>query len=206
MESCRTSNWSGGLILERQRELLANLEGLIPNDVGLRLASLASLIPSDLAIVEIGSYKGKSTCYLASGSRIGQGARVYAIDPWDLPGNATGRFKFADPTTYSTFVEQVFQAEVEDLVTPIRAFSSSLAKIWRQKIGLLYIDGSHTEKDVQRDWDLWSPFLAEPSVVAFDDYDTERNPGVKRVVDSLVARKNRHWEFGPHPLAIGMSL
>lgn len=193
-------------MLDRQKAILSGLDGLISEEVGMRLADLASLIPSHLAIVEIGSYKGKSTCYLASGSRTGQGARVYAIDPWDLPGNVTGRFRFANPDTYNSFVEQVFQAGVEDLVTPFRAFSSVLAKLWIQKIGLLYIDGSHTEKDVRRDWDLWSPFLAEPSVVAFDDYNTERNPGVKKVVDSLITRKDRHWEFGPHPLVVGMSL
>lgn len=186
------------------RDTLAALEGLIPEAVGLRLASLASSVPADRCIVEIGSYKGKSTCYLAAGARAGLGAPVFAIDPWELPGNITGRFHFADRETREAFTAQVARAGLTAQVTPFRAFADLLAPFWLRPIGLLYIDGSHAEGDVWNDWSLWSPHLAPGGIVAFDDYRTPRNPGVAAIVDRLrYERTGMRWEEGPAPLVVG---
>lgn len=186
-------------------ERLAALEGLIPEAVGLRLAELAAEVPPEHAIVEVGSYRGKSTCYLAAGARAGLGAPVFAVDPWDLPGNITGRFGFADPATRRAFHAQVASVGLADRITAFRARSEDLARHWTRPIGLLYIDGSHTEADVRRDWECWSPLLAPAWTVAFDDYRTERNPGVARVVDRLMASSaiGATWEIGPAPLVVG---
>lgn len=187
---------------------LRGIEGLISEEVGLRLAALASAVPSTQVIVEIGSYKGKSTCYLGAGARAGQGAHVYAVDPWTLPGNTPGRFKFDSQSVMSDFARNIDAMKLNDLVTPFHSFSLVAARTWANsgygtRIGLLYIDGSHTAADVLTDWMSWSPFLARGASVAFDDYDTARNPGVKRVVDTLRAIKGSEWELGPHPLIVG---
>ncbi len=185
------------------QERLAALEGLVSHELGMTLAGHASLVPASKAIVEVGSYKGKSTCYLATGARYGLGAPVYAVDPWNTVGNITGRFGFAAPETYAAFQAQVASMGfTKDEVTPKRAFSTVAAKTWprHHRIGLLYIDGSHTAKDVLADWRAWSPFVDVGGVIAFDDYDTPKNPGVKVVVDSLRAMPGYVWTFGPHPL------
>lgn len=183
---------------------LAALEGLIPEAVGLRLAQLASEVPLQQCIVEIGSYKGRSTAYLASGARAGLEAPVFAIDPWDLPGNVGGRFGFDQGATRAAFHAQLARAGIAPQVTPFRAFSRELAKWWQRPIGLLYIDGSHLERDVRADWEAWRPHLAHPAVVAFDDYRTARNPGVERVVDRLRGElRGAVWTEGPAPLVVG---
>lgn len=182
---------------------LAELEGLISPEVGLRLAHLAAVVPANQAIVEIGSYKGKSTCYLAAGSQMGSKAPVFAVDPWDTPGNPGGRFGFDQRATFADFQSQVQRMGFQDVIKPMKDFSWRVAKKWTGPIGLLYIDGSHTEKDVLQDWRLWSPFLAPRAWVAFDDYDTPRNPGVKIVVDKLRRVPRTQWTFGPAPLMVG---
>lgn len=184
---------------------LANLEGLISPEVGLRLAHLASVVPRNTAIVEIGSYKGKSTCYLAAGALAGNGALVHAVDPWDLPGNVGGRFGFDQRSTRADFLNQVRAMGLQKHIIPWQDFSVRRARTWRLKpIGLLYIDGSHTEVDVRADWTAWSRFLIPKAFVAFDDYDTKNNPGVKRVVDSLkIELPGSTWHFGPAPLIVG---
>lgn len=186
-----------------QRAQLAALEGLIPVAVGERLAELAAVVPPEQCIVEIGSYRGKSTCYLAAGARGGLRAPVFAVDPWDTPGNATGRFGFAAAETRAAFMTQIAAAGFADRVTPFRAFSTDMARHWLRPIGLLYIDGSHTERDVERDWLAWSPHVAHGAAVAFDDYRTARNPGVAAVVDRLRVTTRMRWEEGPPPLVIG---
>lgn len=182
---------------------LAALEGLIPEAVGLRLADLAATVPGDQAIVEIGSYKGKSTCYLAAGALAGHAPPVFAVDPWDTAGNPGGRFGFDQPSTFDAFQRQVTLMGYHLAVTPVKGFSRDVATRWsRRPIGLLYIDGSHTEQDVRADLSVWSPFLAAGAIVAFDDYRTERNPGVAKVVDPLRAAGHWRWEEGPRPLVV----
>ena len=147
--------------------------------------------------MEVGSFKGKSSCYLAEGARTGRGAHVYAVDPWDLPGNPAGKHGYDD--AYGSFVAQVASLGLTDRVTPIRAFSKDAAASWGgPRIGLLFIDGSHVYQDVRDDFEAWSPHLAPGAVVVFDDYDTKPNPGVRRYVEELGGT----WDLSTPPLAI----
>lgn len=164
---------------------LAKLEGLIPAQVGEELYALAGVVGKLLAVVEVGSYKGKSTCYLAAGARAGFGAHVWAVDPWDLSHNETGRFGFAEAATREAFHRQVAAAGLRGQVTPIQGFSTEVARHFRARIGLLYIDGDHSFKSVLDDFQAWRPYCVEGATVVFDDYDTPRNPGVRKAIETL---------------------
>jgi len=167
-------------------EALALLDGLISSATGLALAELAMAVDHTTAIVEIGSYRGKSTCYLAIGARLGRGAHVWAIDAWDLEGNPPGWLRYTNPLNRTEFDAQVCDAGVRDVVTAIRGFSTEVAGRWGgPPVGLLFVDGSHVYEDVRADFAVWSTHLAPGAVVAFDDYGTPRNPGVRRAVDEL---------------------
>jgi predicted O-methyltransferase YrrM len=189
-----------------RRELLASLDGLISEGVGLRLMELAASVAAEQAIVEIGSFKGKSTCYLAEGSRQGSGTGVWAIDPWELPGNEPGRHRFDQARP--AFEEQVSRAGLRDWIIAIPAFSTVAAASWTRgtggrPIGMLYIDGSHLYADVRADFEAWLPLLVDGGIIAFDDYRTPRNPGVERFVDELHAGDTLvGWDFFTPPLAI----
>lgn len=187
---------------EERLAQLRSLEGLISEEVGRRLITLAAHVPRAQSIVEIGSYLGKSAAYLATGSQLGRSAPVFCVDPWDLEGNAGGRFRFNSSGMVARFYTQLARADVLPEVTAFRAFSVDVARTWTRPIGLLYIDGSHTEADVRKDWLAWSPYLAPGAAVAFDDYRTERNPGVEKVVSSIAGALTR-WDFSTAPLAIG---
>lgn len=164
-----------------------DLEGLIPHELGIALYELAWEVPGGEAVVELGSFKGKSTCYLASGARAGYGAHVWAFDPWDLPGNITGRFGFAEKSTYEAFLSQVANAGLESQITATKQFGAVAAEEWEgPPVGLLYIDGDHREESVREDFWAWLPHLVPGSKVAFDDLDTPKNPGVRVVYDELV--------------------
>lgn len=163
---------------------LAELEGLIPDAVGEELTRLAAAVPADQAIVEVGSYKGKSTCYLAAGTRESGVGRVYAVDPWNLAGNPSGRFGFAELETFEAFMRQISDAGYLGKVMPLQGFSADVAANWELgEIGLLYIDGDHTFRGVSTDIESWWPHLADGAVVAFDDLDTPKNPGVRQALE-----------------------
>lgn len=168
--------------------LLTDVKGLITDEVGAALRHLAAQVPADQAIVELGSYKGQSTAHLATGAKEGQGAHVWAIDPWDLPGNPYGKHGYSAPVVRDEFERQLRGLRLWTRVTPLRAFSVDAAAGWEgPKVGLLYIDADHAESSVRADVAAWTPHLAEGHVLAFDDLDTPRNPGVRVVVDELAA-------------------
>lgn len=164
---------------------LAALEGLIPEDVGRALYRFATKVPEGRAIIELGSFKGKSTCYLASGSADGFRQVVYAVDPWDLEGNVSGKHRFTEAR--DTFDRQVTFMGLDDFVNPIREFSTRFANLWHgSKVGLLFIDGDHSYENVRADFLAWNLHLAAEADILFDDYDTPRNPGVRLAIESLV--------------------
>ncbi len=168
-----------------QQDQLWTLDGLLWSlEEGQRLAYMASRVPRHLAIIEIGSHKGKSTCFLAAGSRAGNGARVYAVDLWDLAD-------FIKPSVLEDFRAQVNGAGLEHLITPVRGDSLEVAARWKHRAGLLFIDGCHEYEAVRADYRAWGHLVEPGGYVAFHDYH-EQFPGVVRVVDEIV-RPSEMW-------------
>ena len=143
----------------------------------------------DGVIVEIGSFRGKSTVACALGARAGGHARVYAIDPF-LPfvGPCGGHFGPADRVR---LLQNLLLAGVAEDVWLLHAPSSQVAAGWREPIALLWIDGDHSYEAVRRDVEAWTPFVVAGGTVAFHD---ARDPslGPHRVVDELLATGG--WE------------
>lgn len=171
---------------------LETLEGLISAEVGELLHNQAGVVPASNAIVELGSYKGKSTAYLARGAKIGYGAPVFAVDAWSEEVSAWRNrvLERLPSATYREFLDQISRAGVKDQVTPLRSMTTLAAEMWAdmeggQSVGLLYIDGDHHFDAVLADYRAWRPHLAEGALIVFDDYDTETNPGVLAAVSAL---------------------
>lgn len=183
------------LILPEHDELI-RLEGLIHDDEGPRLAYLAARVPKDLAIVELGSYKGRSTCFLGAGSRAGNGAHVWAVDTW-TSGTRTVK-GYNRPRTFRTFRRQVSGMGLDDLVTWVRGESSQIGKVWTRETGLLFIDACHTEKSVRKDVTLWAPWVVPGGWIAFHDYGKPGLEGLTRVVDEDVAGSGEWEEIQVH--------
>lgn len=170
-------------------EKFAEMAGLIPAVVGEELARLAAEVPANLAIVEIGSFQGLSTTYLALGAKTGRGAHVWAVDPWDLPGTVYGKHGYNRPIIRERFEEQLRGARVWSQVTPLQAFSNDAAADYTgPPIGLLFVDGDHAAESVRSDIAAWTPHLAEDHVIALDDWGTPKNPGVAEVAAEIEDR------------------
>ncbi|MCL6581679.1 MAG: class I SAM-dependent methyltransferase [Firmicutes bacterium] len=162
---------------------LDQIEGWLSLDEGRRLAFLAWTVPAHLAIVELGSWKGKSTAWLASGSRLGNRARVFAVDHW--VGSEEHRHLFWEPgaSTFPEFKANMAWLGLEDLVTPISGRTVEVAATWDRAIGLLFIDAAHDYESVRADFLAWSPFVVRGGWVAFHDASA---PGVSQVIREFV--------------------
>jgi len=158
---------------DRVKPLIVDVPGWLTPEEGEALYELAKSCTGRGVIVEIGSWKGKSTICLGLGSRAGRGLRIVAVDPH-------ADYRFGD------FKANVERAGIADLVTPVPSLSQDAAAGFDEPIELLFVDGSHVEDDVRTDFDQWVPKVVDGGWVAF--HDTTWTPGPRRVVGERIYR------------------
>jgi len=132
------------------------------------LALAAACTPGRGVILEIGSFKGKSTVGLASIAARYQLGQVVAVDPHTAP-SSTDPGLGSQTSSFEDFRHTLARAGLTDHVEVHRAFSRELAAGWNRPIRLLWIDGDHTYPGAKQDLDLFAPHLAPGGVVALHD-------------------------------------
>ncbi len=148
--------------------LVSGTPGFLSEREARFLMLAAAAAPPDGAIVEIGSFKGRSTVGLAYvARRYGLGS-VVAIDPHTSP-STTDPDLGSGSSSYDEFQENLRRAGVADAVDCCRAFSQDVARDWSEPIRLLWIDGDHLYEAVKRDLALFRPYLAPGAIVAMHD-------------------------------------
>lgn len=138
-------------------------------------------LPPPVALVEIGSYCGRSTVVLGGVAKaLGAGAPVHAIDPHE------GLFSGGDGTravpTLDRLRANLSRAGLADLVNIVPQRSCEVA--WNDPIGLLFIDGLHDYRNVSADFYHYSRFIVREGFAAFHDY-ADYWPDVKQFVNEL---------------------
>jgi predicted O-methyltransferase YrrM len=126
----------------------------MPDEEGLALYEAALEAAGLGPVVEIGSYCGKSTLYLAAGIRGSAGdSVVFSIDHHrgseeHQPGEEyhDPRFVNADGQvdTLAAFRTTIRQADVSDVVVGIVGSSALVARHWATPLGMVFIDGGHS--------------------------------------------------------------
>lgn len=149
------------------------------------LHELARRCEGSGAIVEIGSWRGRSTICLARGSREGFGAPVNAVDPHT--GSIEHREELSELNTLASFLHNIDKANVEGLVIPLVASSLDVAASFEQPVELVFVDGAHDYESVRQDIAAWMPKLVPGGTVAFHDVIGEWDETWRAVRDFAVA-------------------
>lgn len=163
------------------RQLTDSVDGWLGRREGPYLYALAQIGSQLGAVVEIGSWKGKSTIWLAGGCGSAPEAKFYAIDPHEHGSE-------------EEFRRNMKRAGFDSLVCAIVKPSMEALKLWNQPIGLLWIDGDHRYESVKSDFLGWEPFVVEGGIIAL--HDTYSWEGVRRVVDEEILRSDRFKVLG----------
>lgn len=146
------------------RKILSTEGHLSPPECQL-LFEIASKV-SEGCIVEIGSYRGKSTVALALGSQHGNNAPVYAIEPHELHAGLIGKY---GPWDRVEFFKNMLRNNCAETVRLLNVSTEVVSKGWKKPISLLWIDGDHRYEGVKRDFESWEPFIMKNSLIAFHD-------------------------------------
>jgi len=154
---------------------LSEISGHLIDIQGYALMLMGAEGPGTGAIVEIGSFKGKSTICLAMGTKEARREKVYAVDHFQgSPEHQIGA-GHEDPTiaqegtTYNEFLQNIHAHNVADYIVPIQLPSVSAARRWEGPIRLLFIDADHSYEASRMDFEAWSPHVVPGGLVAFHD-------------------------------------
>jgi predicted O-methyltransferase YrrM len=192
----RVARYSGALASSTTRRLIdaaANTSGAprardIPTHMSEAelncLYQLAAGLGGAPALLEIGSYLGASSRFLAAG--MPGGGRLYCVDTWNNETMPEGPRE-----TLPEFRKNV--APFLDRITIVRKNSKDLAAADVQlPLDLAFIDGDHSYMAVKRDFDTVSPWLGDGKILAF--HDVTYFEGVSRVVGEAMATGG--WQVG----------
>jgi len=134
------------------------------------LADAAAACPPDGEIVEIGSFRGKSTIVLAQSAP--EGAAIVAIDPH--AGNDRGPQEiegFADEAASDrhVFEENLAAAGVRHRVRHVPEYSNRAHSAVHGSIDVLYIDGAHRYGPARADIRDWGSRVADGGTMLIHD-------------------------------------
>ncbi len=137
--------------------------------------------------LEIGSFEGRSTIYMLNNFCNGQNSSLDALDTWNgsIEHKDKQKLGLYDRFLYNTksyidshklFIYRDFSANT------LAKFAQEVDEGVREKYDVVYVDGSHTSKDVLLDATLSWKILKKDGIMLFDDYlwkhyqDPEMNP------------------------------
>jgi predicted O-methyltransferase YrrM len=137
-----------------------------------------------LKVLEIGSWEGRSTCWLINHILTHQSARITCIDTFE--GGVDNKVAFDQ--SYLETIEERFDFNIartngaEKVLKMVGKSQEILRSLPRNSYHLVYIDGSHIASDVLEDTLLVWGLVRQGSVLVFDDYgfnfgsEIEENP------------------------------
>ncbi|MFW6690123.1 class I SAM-dependent methyltransferase [Streptomyces sp. MAR4 CNX-425] len=182
--------------LERERQhepgpaVLAAFEaaqGFMPRDEGLALyAAAAEAAALGLPLLEVGTYCGRSTILLAAAARAAGPApagrpAVVAVTVDHHRGSEEQQpgWEYHDPAlvdpvtglmdTLPAFRRTLHAAGLEDHVVAVVGRSPQVAAVWNRPLGLVFVDGGHTDEHAAADYEGWAPHLAPGGLLAVHD-------------------------------------
>ena len=145
-------------------------------------------------IVEVGSWKGRSTAALADGNSHIRDGIVCAIDTWR--GTPSERETY-HAEVHTTHIFPIFMENMQGRpnVGPMILESTAAAQFFaREEVDMVFLDGDHSYEAVAADIEAWWPKLRAGGVMVGHDYTHPEVgeggwPGVKRAVDEAFGPK-----------------
>lgn len=155
-------------------------KGFMPVDEGLALYAAATDAAAALRLplLEVGTYCGRSTILLAAAARAA-GTVAVTVDHHRGSEEQQPGWEYHDPEvvdpevgrmdTLPTFRRTLHAAGLEDHVIAVVGRSPQVAGVWGKQVGLVFIDGGHTDEHATADYEGWAPHLAPGGLLVIHD-------------------------------------
>ncbi|MFD9236363.1 class I SAM-dependent methyltransferase [[Kitasatospora] papulosa] len=163
-------------------EVLAAFEaakGFMPVHEGLALyAAAVEAAALGLPLLEVGTYCGRSTILLADAARTA-GVTALTVDHHRGSEEQQPGWEYHDPSvvdpeiglmdTLPAFRRTLHRAGLEEHVVALVGRSPQVAAVWGASLGLVFIDGGHTDEHANGDYEGWAPKVADGGLLVIHD-------------------------------------
>jgi MMP 1-O-methyltransferase len=154
-------------------------KGFMPSDEGLALYAAASRAAElGLPLLEVGTYCGRSTLLLADAARAA-GVTAVTVDHHRGSEEQQPGWEYHDPEvvdphtglmdTLPAFRRTLHAAGLEEHVVALVGRSPRAAALWGRPLGLVFIDGGHTDEHATADYEGWVPHLTHGGLLTVHD-------------------------------------
>ncbi|MDX3384446.1 class I SAM-dependent methyltransferase [Streptomyces niveiscabiei] len=154
-------------------------KGFMPEDEGLALYAVAVEAGAlGLPLLEVGTYCGRSAVLLADAARR-TGVVALTVDHHRGSEEQQPGWEYHDPETVDpelglmdtlpTFRRTLHRAGLEEHVVALVGRSPQIAQLWNSPLGLVFIDGGHTDEHATADYEGWSPHVAQGGLLVIHD-------------------------------------
>lgn len=163
---------------ERLLQIAEDTKGFLPRNEGLALHGAGVYAAPLGPLLEIGSYCGKSTVYLGAAA-YEHGTVLYSIDHHRGSEEHQPGEGYHDPVLFDEnekridtlphLLATIARAGLIDVVAPLVGRSSTIAAAWTPPLGLVFIDGGHSESAAQADFEGWSSHIVAGGLLVIHD-------------------------------------
>ncbi|EFK99436.1 secreted protein [Streptomyces sp. SPB78] len=154
-------------------------KGFMPVHEGLALyAAAVEAGRLGLPLLEVGTYCGRSTVLLADAGRAA-GVTVVTVDHHRGSEEQQPGWEYHDPETVDpelgvmdtlpAFRRTLRRAGLEEHVVAVVGRSPQVAAVWARPLGLVFVDGGHTDAHANADYEGWAPRLAPGGLLVIHD-------------------------------------
>ena len=150
------------------------------------LQSLASTLPENCRIINIGGAAGTSTAAILRGVSHLESAFVLSIDIKDCPEEIETLKKQGLPYEYPRF-----EQKIGDSLSVADGLAERTRKKLMGEIDLVFVDGTHSYEGVYLDLIAYSELLKPGGLLVCHDYEDPRQEGVTTAINDW--RKENDW-------------
>ncbi|CAL9434154.1 hypothetical protein SUDANB140_02109 [Streptomyces sp. enrichment culture] len=131
-----------------------------------------------LPLLEVGTYCGRSAVLLADAARRA-GVTALTVDHHRGSEEQQPGWEYHDPETVDpelgvmdtlpAFRRTLHRAGLEEHVVALVGRSPQVAAVWNSPLGLVFIDGGHTDEHANADYEGWAPHVADGGLLVIHD-------------------------------------
>jgi hypothetical protein len=156
--------------------------------------AIVAKFPSGSHFVEIGSWKGKSTSFMAVEiANSNKNIKFDCVDTWHGSPEHGDTYRDND-ILYNLFLSNM--DNFKDYYNPIRMTSLEASKLYEnESLDFVFIDACHSYNCVKEDIQHWLPKVKKNGVLAGHDYTMIGHPDVVRAVNDIFGENNIKAEY-----------
>lgn len=172
--------------MDLYKELLASVKGFLDGEEGRCLYEIALEAGRLGPCLEIGSYCGKSTLFLAAACQKNNGI-LFSIDHHRGSEEQQPGEEYFDPDlfdsqsggvdTFKVFRTTIERGGLEETVVPIVSRSEVAARQWATPLSLVFIDGGHSMEAACTDYNAWAGHILPGGFLLIHDIFTDPSQG-----------------------------